>query len=529
VKEIHAKILFFELALGGFLRFLNLLHFHALDSDEALYAQAALAMTKGYIPYKDIFFAHPPVYLHMEYLVIRVSPSLLSMRIFNVLLGLAITCLIFYTVTLVYSERSALIASGVYVLFPLAIHSNKTALVDNGLTFFTTLMMLFFIKYLRGKKTKHLALSGAFAGIALMTKYTAVLVIGALVLFSLFTFFRKRIAHLLIFILSAVIFPLAIFFLLLLTDVWPYFFVQTIQWNIIRFGMPANEKFWFFAQLVFSLSPIILPAMLATPRNIGDRTWQLMMVWFLVPLGVLPFSKVVFLQYGFSLIPPICILVGRGLDNIIPNEFSFSERMRKALRFKAIGKRIVPLTHIALALTYILAIFWFSPTFSNGARWYFVDSTLGNESSTILIQNQMNLGNYVRNLTRLGDKMWTTDASVAFFAERTIVEPDSVYWKFQGFFQDVWGYAWTRDDYRGPIPGYPDGLITLNDILIAWQNEKPKAILFFESSLVDQFIWDGIRNAHTKQEGLANYVFTNYHLVKIPEFPNVKVWIRSGT
>jgi len=315
--------------------------------------------------------------------------------------------------------------------------------------------------------------------------------------------------------------------LLLFTNVWPFFFTQTIQWQVIRFGTPANEKFWFFAQILFSLSPLILLAMLATPRNVRDRTWQLMMAWFFIPLVTLPLSKVVFLQYSFSLIPPICILVARGLDNVIPSDFSFLKSTRNVSHFKLIRKNFVPISDIALAMIYIFATFWFLPAFSHSTRWFLAESMFGNESSAILMQNQMNLGNYVKNLTSPTDKIWTTDASVAFFAERTIVEPNSTYWKFQGFFQDIWGYAWTIEDYRGPILGYPKGVITIDDILVAWQTEKPKVLLFSRSSVVDQLIWDGIQNADTTQVGLAYYVQSHYNLIMISNFQSTEVWIRN--
>lgn len=523
MKKQHVFVLSAELGIGAFLRFFNLLYFHSLDSDEAIYSQVALAMTKGYIPYKDIVFTHPPVYLYMEYPVIWVGPSLLALRSFNVLLGIATTCLIFYTATLIYSKRTALIASGIYAIYPLAIYSNKLALVDNGLTFFTTLMILFFIKYLKERRVKHLVLSGMFAGVSFMTKYTALLVIGGLVLFSMFTFFRKKTLHLLLYIASSLIFPLVIFFWLLLANIWPFFFVQTIQWQIIRFGMPAYEKFWFFIQIVFSLSPLLIPAMLATLRNTSDKTWQLMMTWFFVPLATLPFSKVVFFQYGFSLIPPLCILVARGTDS----NFSFRGNIRKIFHPKSIKKKIVSLTEIILALIYIFMIFWFLTPFPYGARWFLFDSVVGNESSTMLMQSRMDLGNYIKNLTNPNDKIWTSDASIAFLAQRTIVEPDSEYWKFQGFFQDVWGYGWTKDDYRGPIQDHPTGLISIRDVRSAWEAEKPKVIVIIRTSWVDYFIWYGINNPHHSEQGLADYIKSYYYLGNTFPQQQIEVWIRN--
>jgi hypothetical protein len=110
-----------------------------------------------------------------------------------------------------------------------------------------------------------------------------------------------------------------------------------------------------------------------------------------------------------------------------------------------------------------------------------------------------------------------------------ILAPNSEYWKFQGFFQDVWGYAWTREDYRGPIPGYPEGLVTLDNIREAWEIEKPKVILFLKTSLVDQFIWDGISNPYTTQEGLAIYVRSHYYSISQSSFEDVEVWVRNDT
>jgi len=316
---------------------------------------------------------------------------------------------------------------------------------------------------------------------------------------------------------------------LLQTNIWPFFYEQTVHWQMIRFGMPAIEKFWFFLVILFSLSPLLIATMIATMYNFRDRIWQLFMSWFFIPLATFPFSKVVFLQYCFSLIPPLCILVAKGIDQSIPADFALKENISRAFRFRTLRKKIIPLSDIALSLLYILMIFWLSTGFSLGTRWFLIDTVIGNSASATSTQNQIYLANYVKNLTNPSDKIWTTEAAIAFFAERMIVEPDSRFWKFQGFFQDVWGYSWTRSDYRGPIPGYSEGLITLNDIRTAWQTEKPKVILFFESSLVDQFIWDGITNAYTEQEGLAGYVVANYQLVKASEFPNVEVWIRSDT
>ena len=509
---------FVILVIGAFLRLFNLMYFHSLDTDEAIYAQIVFAMTRGYTLYKDIGFVHPPLYPYIEYPFVLVSPNLWTIRLVNVLLGMATICLIFYLSKLLYSEKIALIASATYALYPWAIYSNKIALIDNGLTFFTILMIYLFAKYLKEGDVKYLLLSGLFAGISFMTKYTAILFIAALVLYATVRIFKRRIKHLLLFIAGAMVFPLAILVVLLSTGVWPYFFMQSIHWHLIRFGMPLPEKLWFLGQIFGSLLPLLLIAMPTLHNNIGEWRDELIMSWFFIPLAILSLSKIVFTQYGFSLMPPISILVARSVNRYTKSKFSL-----RTLNLKNVWKGSIVLLTIFILLAYLET----SINLSYGMRWLFFESIVGEEQQGMLLQAQIDTGNYIYDLTNPGDKIWTTEASIAFFAQRLIVAPHSEYWRFQGFFQDVWGYGWTPDDYRGPISGYPNGLFTLHDIQLAWENEKPKVMVIVNSSWVDYFIWHGINNTYHMEEGLADYVQSHYQLAKTFQSQNIAVWIRK--
>lgn len=510
------------LTVGAFLRVFNLLFFHALDSDEAVYTQVVFAMTRGYIPYKNVCFVHPPVYLYIEYLFMLVNPNLWSIRLFNVLLGIATVCIIFCLCKLLYSEKVALIASVIYALYPLAIYSNKLAIVENGLTFFTTLMIYLFAKYLKKSSIKDLYLSGLFAGISFMTKYTAISSIVALVLFATLRFFKKNLKHLFLFIASTIAFPLVIFLFLLITGVWPYFFMQTIYWHLIRFGMPFHEKLWFFSQIFVSLLPLFLLALPTIHDNIGEWGCELMMSWFFVPLAVLALSKIIFLHYAFSLMPPISILAARSVDRYIP-KITLSNFPHQILNLEKLWKAFVVLLTISILIVGLETLF----NLSYGVRWFFVENVVGTKYHETLLQTQMTVGNYINGVTSPGDMIWTTDASIAFFAKRVIVAPNSEHWKFQGFFQDVWGYGWTPDDYRGPISGYPQGLITLRDILTAWENEKPKVIVILRTSWVDYFIWSGINNTYHTEKGLADYIKSHYQIEATFYLQNIEVWIKK--
>lgn len=508
----------FILVLGASFRLLNLQYFHGLDTDEAIYAQIVFAMTKGYALYSTVGFVHPPVYPALAYPFVLISPTLMTFRLLNVVLSLAVVCLIFYLCKMIYTEKVALFASAIYAFYPLIIYSNKLALIENSLTFFVMLTFCLFAKYFKEKDQKYLYLSGLFAGISFMTKYTALFFIVALVFFATVRVFKKKIKLLFFFLASVAVFPLMIVLILLADGLWPYFFLQAISWQLIRFGMPLQERFWFLSLVIASLLPLILVALPDFRRNLGDLRGEMVMCWFFLPLVMLAFSKIVFLHYGFSLMPPVAILAALSIDRYIPSKFR-----HQTFNFKHARNAATTLLTIVLILIIIgrfVNVFY-------GIQWFFVENVVGTQYQREYMQAQMDVSAYIKNITNVNDKIWSTDASFGFLSQRLLVAPDSQYWRFQGFFQDVWSYGWTPNDYRGPIPGYPNGLFTLQDILQAWKKEEPKLVLVIRTSSVDYFIWYGINDPNHKEEGLAQYIKLNYHVGSRFYNQTIEVWIRN--
>jgi len=517
-RNLFIFLFLFIFSLGAVFRLFNLVYFHALDTDEAIYAQIVFAITKGFVLYKDIGFVHPPVYPSLEYAFILISPSLFTLRLFNVILGMAILYLIFRICKMLYSMKIALLASAIYAFYPLAIRSNKLALIDNGLTFFVVLTMGLFATYLKERNVKYLFLAGLFAGISFMTKYTALLFIFALFLFIALRVSKKKFTHLFLFTATTAVFPLAILVFLFVIGLWPYFFTQTINWHLIRFGMPLPEKFWFFSQIIISLLPLLLLAIPTVLSNCRDWRAELIMTWFFVPFGMLAFSKIVFLHYSFSLLPPISLLAAISIDRYILSIFR-----HRTLNSKFFWKITAALLTTILVVTFIgrfVNVFY-------GAQWFFVEGVFGTSNQMAYTQAQMEVSDYIKNITNPNDTIWSSDASFGFLSQRLMVAPESQYWKFQGFFQDVWGYGWTLDDYRGPIPGYPNGLFTLENVLDAWKKEEPTVILVLRTSWVDYLIWNGINNTYHKEEGLLDYIRSNYNLSSKFYNQTIEVWIRN--
>ena len=514
------------LILAFFLRLVNLLYFHGLESDEALYAQVISALSNGYIPYKDIFVGHPPVYFYLAMPFFMVFPSLYTIRLYNVLLGLVNLFLIFVICRSVYNDKIATIAALVYALYPFAIYSSKLVLVDNAAALFITLSVLVLVEYIRKKKSKNILFCGLFAGLSCMTKFTGISVSIAIFLFILFRL--RKVKDTVLYVLGLIIFPILTLIALLNTGIWEYFYTQTIEWQLIRFGLYPIEKLWFEVQGIAILSPLITFTTLAVVKGKSKVYEELMVFLFLVPLAFILLFKVVFLQYFIILLFPLCVLSARFLDKYFPlNAVVFKKR--SFFKIKHSKKNIVK----AAVLILVVISFYTKLAWIYGGDWFLTLSCVYNTDQHRLLEKQIMVGNYIKNITDKNEKIWSSNAAFSFLSERLIVPPQSEYWKFQGFFPDVWGYQWSTGDYREPIIGHPNGLFRLIDIQRAWEEEKPKLIIIDRNSTVDYFVWSGINNINHVELGLSEYIQKNYRQVTDEEGRNlaiigVDVWERNG-
>jgi hypothetical protein len=162
----------------------------------------------------------------------------------------------------------------------------------------------------------------------------------------------------------------------------------------------------------------------------------------------------------------------------------------------------------------------------------FVNSQVGNQQATQTMHSDMIAASFIQNVTGPNDKIWTSDAEIAFLAHRIIIVPSVRYWRFQGFFEDVWGYTGTL--YRGPIEGYPSGLVSLGQISATIQADNPKAIVIKGTSYADYYMWQGINNKDFQEAGLSNLIQASYYLgLELngtgPTFnsPDIEVWVHD--
>ncbi len=520
------------LAVSLFFRLFNILYFHSLESDEALYAQVVFALTKGYTPYRDIFVGHPPLYFYMAVPFYTALPGLYSIRLYNVVLSVTTLILIFILCYRVYNEREAIVASLIYAVYPFAIYSSKLVLVDNAVSLFIILSVLFLAEYIHKNDLRWAVVSGIFAGMSTITKFTGIY--ASIAIFLFIALRLRRTKPIALFAAGFVIIPLAVISLILYTGIWEFFYAQTIDWQFIRFSLYTTEKLWFGIQGIGILSPLIVPAIVMVVKVKGsDKVYdELMLILFLLPLAIILLFKVVFLQYFIMLLIPLCIMAARSIDHYFPANFSVLNNPL-LINLRHSYKKVI----LATVLGVVMFSFWTQMTLTYGGDWFMMTGCLYSADQNILLQRQIEAGNYISNLAGQDDKIWSSNAAFGFFSQRIIVTPDSRDWKFQGFFPDVWGYQWTVDDYRGQIVGHPTGLFSLADIKEAWEEQTPKLIVIdrtnrTSSSVVDYFIWNGINNPDHSEKGLSHYIESKYHLISDEEgfeltSVGIEIWIRN--
>lgn len=498
------------LLIGLLLRAYNILSFHVFESDEAVYAQTMFAVAKGSMPYRDVFFAHPPVYLLFGTVVMCLDPSLLIWRLSNSILGLATAVLLYFLYRDLFGRKAAVLPSIIYALYPLVVSTNKLGLVENLQILFIVMMFLVFSRNKSKSRLLGMFLPGFLGGLALMTKYSSIYPVGSLLVFMLYK--RTERKSLFAFGTGAALSIACLIVPILLLGIWSDFYTETVGWQVVRFSMTPVEKIssiLVFLTAVFPLLAIAAPT-IVDPKEDGDK---LVLLWFTLPIAGIVLGQVIFLQHFLIVLPPCCLLAARSVQRFLADSQALRElAVWKRMRLPQINRTRIVKFLATLPIWLVLAVSCASVIggYRQGSDPLFVSSQFGSEAATHAMSSDILAASFIDNITGPSDRIWTSDAEIAFLSQRVIIVPNVRYWRFQGFFEDIWGYTGTL--YRGPIQGYPSGLVSLAQISDAIQTDIPRVIVIKGTSYADYYIWHGISNKDTQETGLSTLIQTSYHL-----------------
>jgi hypothetical protein len=343
-----------------------------------------------------------------------------------------------------------------------------------------------------------------------MTKYSSIYPVGGLLVYMLYKKARRK--DFFGFGMGTITSIASVLAPLLLLGLWGDYYPETVGWQVMRFGMTPTEKLLsilVFLTAVFPLLAIAAPT-IVNPKEDGDK---LVLLWFTLPIIGIVLGRVIFLQHFLIVLPPCCLLAARSLQRfVIDSRLLRTPHVWKSIRFPQINRRRIVRLSATLPIWLLLGL---SCASAVGGYYYgydplFVYSQVGTQQATQTMHYNSIAASFIQNVTGPNDKIWTSDAEIAFLAHRVIIIPSVRYWRFQGFFEDVWGYTGTL--YRGPLEGYPSGLVSLTQIGAAIQADNPKVIVIKGNSYADYYIWRGINNKDSQEAGLSNLIRASYHL-----------------
>jgi 4-amino-4-deoxy-L-arabinose transferase-like glycosyltransferase/putative flippase GtrA len=291
------------------------------NNDEAVYAGqgAALAGDPVNSGLFAIFRAHPLLVQFLFSLPYRiVGVNDITPRLIAVAFGLAAVLLCYHTGKLLYGRRAGMIAAAVLAVMPYHVIVTRQALLDGPETTLFLLSIYLLARYSRDGEARWLFAAAFAAGLTVLAKETAILLVPVAAAYFLLTpsvrlsLIRVLVA-VVIFVVAFGPYPAAI----LIgkgTGAAQAFFL----WEVLR---QPNHPWTFYAEVIpGAVGPlVVVAAVIGLILVIRRAHWQdrLLLAWLVVPIAFFEVWPVKGYQYLLPIAPAIAILVGLTFDRLL--------------------------------------------------------------------------------------------------------------------------------------------------------------------------------------------------------------------
>lgn len=314
-RVVDATLVALGIAAALLLRLWQLNHL-GFNSDEAVYAgQAASIADVGELkPFFPIFRAHPLLFQTILSLGYRLGTGDLFARLLADAFGLGTIVVTFLLGKLLYGRRAGAIAALLLALMPYHVVVSRQVLLDGPMTFFATLTLYLIGLAVLTRRPAWLYAAGAALGLAVLSKETAILLLGgAYVFFILSPEIRVRSRTLAasagVMVLVLLADPLA-----LRLAGHSHAGQQYLLYQLFR---RPNHSWAFYLETVpLAIGPLVVAAALAglwlLRREISWRE-TLLLSWIAAPALFFQLYPVKGFQYLLPCAPPVAVLAGRTL------------------------------------------------------------------------------------------------------------------------------------------------------------------------------------------------------------------------
>jgi hypothetical protein len=315
-----ALLVVIALLSGGLLRLWGI-NRYGVNSDEAVYLGQAAALAQEPIlsQFFPLFRAHPLLFPFLASLTIpffgREGLDLAG-RLLAVCFGLATIGVTMIIGRLLYGRWVGAVAALFVALMPYHISVTRQALLDGPMAFWVALVFLAFARYAATRQRRWLVASTLALGLAFLTKETAVIFLGALIVtLAIHPQLSDRPRDLLI-ALAAFVAMIAVhpFATVLAGGSGTERTTQYLVWQLFR---RPNHEWWFY---LWTIPPALGPALVALAllglwlvRHVWSWRETMLVAWLFVPFAFFQAWPTKGFPYLVAIVPAAAILGARTL------------------------------------------------------------------------------------------------------------------------------------------------------------------------------------------------------------------------
>jgi hypothetical protein len=350
--SVEGAILVVALFFGALLRLWQINHL-GLNSDEAVYAgqAAAIGGVSSLEPFFSAVRAHPVLFQTILSFFFKIGDIDFWGRVVSAGIGLVNVFLVYKLGALLYNRRAGAVAALFMALMPYHVLVTRQILLDGPQTLFLTLTLYLIARFAISRSATMLYAAGAALGLAMLSKETSIVMLGAVYAFLALTpeirlKLKDVVGSLGLFTAVMMVFPVAVSVAGRSKTGGNY-----LAWQLFR---RPNHDWTFYAtnvpQAIGWLVVIAAVVGLWTLRR--ERSWRetLLLCWIAVPVVFFQIWPVKGFQYLLPIAPAVALLAAQALTRLSPSESLAFRGRRRGDR----GYVVEPIANGVVALSLVI-------------------------------------------------------------------------------------------------------------------------------------------------------------------------------
>jgi 4-amino-4-deoxy-L-arabinose transferase-like glycosyltransferase len=332
-SKLNANHTLYIIALAGVVLAGTIIRFSNLsaesgwhDYDEGVHLSASLLLSKGYTPYIDFFFAHPPLSLYvLEFVVGDGGPQAYAhARAISAALGSATLVVLAAAAFISVGKLAALIGTAFLAFDGFASYNSRMVMLEPYVDFFLSVSVLCYVLLRKCRthfqETLVSTSSGIALGLSLSSKMSALFGAAAILLHAIVS---RRIRVTALILSSAIITYLLISSKFLLADPDTYL-KETVLFHIVRPPDGIDQRLRWILTSILDLGvtwagfPALFSALLMAPSLIRSKLVSsdsyLWIMWSLSYIIAFSLTKTFFGHYIQHIITPLSYVIGVAID-----------------------------------------------------------------------------------------------------------------------------------------------------------------------------------------------------------------------